>query len=324
MAEVPVLGREEVRAALDMPSLIDAVERAFTAYSAGGAELPSVIHLDVPERAGEIHVKAGYLHEGPYFAVKVASGFPGNDAMGLPTSDGMVMVFDARTGSPAAVLLDGGHLTDARTGAAGAVAARHLARATPHTVAVLGTGIQARQQVQALVHVRRFEEVRIWGRDSARAEACAEDVRRADGLPKGCAVLVVRSVQDAVEGADVVVTATASRGPLVREEWLSPGVHVTAVGSDGPDKQELDPGVLARADVLVADSVDQCVRIGELHHAVAAGAAREEDVVELGTVTGGGHPGRSNEDQITVCDLTGVGVQDVAAATLVMERIGSA
>ena len=135
MAEVPVLGKAAVRAALDMPSLIDAVERALTAYSAGRAELPSVIHLDVPEREGEIHVKAGYVHGGRYFAVKVATGFPGNAARGVSSSDGMVMVFDAATGAPAAILLDGGYITDARTGAAGAAAARHLARSAPR-----GTG----------------------------------------------------------------------------------------------------------------------------------------------------------------------------------------
>ena len=141
-------------------------------------------------------------------------------------------------------------------------------------------------------------------------------------LPSGSEVRAVPSVREALDGADVVITATASRAPLVKAEWLAPGAHITAVGSDGPDKQELDTEVLARADLVVADSLAQCVRIGEIHHAVAAGMLREEDVVELGVITAGRHPGRAERDGLTVCDLTGVGVQDVAAATLVMERAG--
>jgi ornithine cyclodeaminase/alanine dehydrogenase-like protein (mu-crystallin family) len=323
MREVAVIERDAVRAALDMRSLIDAVSSAFTAYTEGRAEMPSVIHLDVPEREGEIHVKAGYLHGGPYFAVKVATGFPGNEAMHLPSSDGLVVVFEAATGAPAALLLDGGHITDARTGAAGGVAAGHLAPMKPSVVAVIGTGIQARFQVEALAHVRSFDEVRIWGRNGDRAERCVSDVQTLSVLRSGCTVRASPSVEEAVDGADVVVTVTASREPLIRADWLSSGVHVTAVGSDGPDKQELEVDVLARADIVVADSVAQCVRFGEIHHAVDAGALDESDVVELGAVTAGRDPGRVADDQITVCDLTGLGVQDVAAATLVMERIGS-
>jgi ornithine cyclodeaminase len=135
-------------------------------------------------------------------------------------------------------------------------------------------------------------------------------------------VRVAASVREAVEGADIVITVTASRDALVKADWLAPGVHVTAVGSDGPDKQELYPDVLARADLVVADSVAQCVRMGEIHHAVAAGLLKEEEVVELGAVTAGRHPGRTADEEITLCDLTGLGVQDVAAATLVMERMG--
>jgi ornithine cyclodeaminase len=322
MGGVRVFGRDEVIAALDMPSLIDAMGRAFTAYSLGGAELPAVIHLEVPERHGEVHVKAGYLHGGPHFAVKVASGFPDNASLGLPTADGIVVVFGAESGDPVAILLDGGHLTDARTGAAGGVAARHLAPEAPRGIGVVGTGIQARFQIEALAHVRQFEEVRIWGRDEGRSNRCVEDVRAMSVLPSGCEVRAVLSAREAVDGADVVITATASRAPLVKAEWVARGAHITAVGSDGPDKQELDTEVLARADLVVADSLAQCVRIGEIHHAVAAGMLREEDVVELGVITAGRHPGRAERDGLTVCDLTGVGVQDVAAATLVMERAG--
>jgi ornithine cyclodeaminase/alanine dehydrogenase-like protein (mu-crystallin family) len=318
MTDVLVLRREDVRAALDMPSLIGAMAEAFDAYSSGGADLPGVIHLDVPEALGEIHVKAGHVHGAPRYAVKVASGFYGVEP---PAIDGLVLVFDARDGSPAAVLLDGGYLTDARTGAAGGVAARHLAPTRVTTVGLLGTGAQARQQLDALACERSFERVRVWGRDADRANRCAADIERL-GLAAG-AIAVVDTPEGAVRGADVVLTCTASTVPLVQAEWLAPGTHVTAVGSDSPDKQELDPGVLGRADLVVVDSRAQCSRLGELHHAVDAGIVSAADAVEIGDIVGGRHPGRTAADQITVCDLTGVGVQDVAAAALVLDRAGT-
>jgi len=299
-----------------MASCIDAIEPAFASYSSGLAELPGVIHLNVPEHRGEIHVKAGHLRDQPFYAAKLSSGFYES----VPAYDGLVVAFDARDGSPAAFLIDHGFITDIRTGAAGGVAARHLAPSEVSTVAVIGSGVQARYQLDALAQVRGFEEVRVWGRSPERAAACVDELSTRERLPEGCAYLVASSVEQAVEGADVVVTCTASTEPLVRAEWLKPGSHVTALGSDGPDKRELDVAILALADRLVCDSVAQCAAIGELHHAIDAGVVGEADAVELGQVIGGEEPGRSGPDQLTVCDLTGVGVQDVAAALLVMSR----
>ncbi|MGZ8583686.1 MAG: ornithine cyclodeaminase family protein [Actinomycetota bacterium] len=314
MGRVRILRAGDVRAAIDMRAAIDACERAFVAYSSGAAELPGVIHLDVPEARGEIHVKAGHLHRSPYYAVKAASGFYGLEP---PAIDGLVIVFDARDGSPAAFLLDGGYLTDLRTGAAGGVAARHLAPERVERVAVIGTGAQARYQVEALAEVRPgFTEVRVWGRSPAHADGAVEDLRAR--LGDGCAVKVLRSAREAVDGADVVITCTAAREVLVDASWLAPGAHVTAVGSDGPGKQELDPQILRSADVLAVDSAAQCTALGELQHALDQ-AAR---AIELGTICDGGAVGRTGEGQLTVCDLTGVGVQDVAAANEVMRAVG--
>jgi ornithine cyclodeaminase/alanine dehydrogenase-like protein (mu-crystallin family) len=324
MAKVVRILREgDVRAALDMASCIDAVGRAFAAYSTGAAELPSVIHLDVPEAKGEIHVKAGHLHGARYYAVKAASGFYGVEPAAI---DGMVVVFDARDGSPAAFLLDGGYVTDARTGAAGGVAARLLAPERVGSVAVIGTGIQARYQLDALAVVRPgFQHVRVWGRNHEHATHCVDDLLARPGLPEGCRFAVAETVEQAVEDADVVITCTASREPLVRAKWLRPGALVTALGSDGADKQELDVGVFTRADLIVVDSRDQCAEIGELHHALDAELVLSpDDVTELGEVCAGRRPGRTSQEQTIVCDLTGVGVQDVAAANVVMERAGDA
>ena len=318
MATVLLLREDEVRACLDMRSCVEAMSAAFASYSSGKAELPAVIHLDVPEHGGEIHVKGGYIHGGEHYAVKFASGFPGNVAQGIPANDGMVVVFDARTGAPAALLLDHGFITDQRTGAAGGVAALHLAREDSAVVAVLGTGLQARYQLDALAVTRPFEEVRVWGRNLQHALACIEDLRVRPTLPKDVAYSMARSVEEAVVGADIVITCTASREPLVQDEWLSPGTHVTALGSDGPGKQELDPRILVHADVLVTDSGPQCVERGELQHALELLDAAA--VPELGEVVSGAAKGRTSPSQITVCDLTGVGVQDVAAASLVVTR----
>jgi ornithine cyclodeaminase len=302
MGQVQVLRREDVMAALPMGVCIDAVEAALVAYSEGRAELPSVIHLDVPEARGEIHVKAGYLHGAPVYAVKVASGFYGQEP---PAIDGLVLVFDATTGAPVAFLLDGGFVTDQRTGAAGGVAAKHLAPVELHAVAVIGTGLQARKQVEALRVVRPgFTDIRVWGRSPERAALAAADVGG----------VVADSVAGAVTGADVVITCTASREPLVLAEHVARGAHVTAVGSDGAGKQELDPELLRRADVLAVDSLDQCRRLGELQHA----PDQADRAVELGAVCAGRAPGRTDPGELTIADLTGVGVQDVAAAAAVL------
>jgi len=311
---VRVLRRDDVRAALGMAGCIDVVEAAFVAASEGRTELPGVIHLDVPDGGGEVHVKAGYVHGSAAYAVKVASGFTGADAGGpgagrTSAIDGLVLVFDASDGSLRALLLDGGELTDLRTGAAGGVAARWLAPSAVRRVAVIGTGIQARRQVEALRVVHpEVREVRVWGRDPARTAAAAADVGGE----------VAHTVEQAAAAADVVITCTASREPLVFLDMLAPGAHVTAVGSDGAGKQELDPAIVRAADVVVVDSLDQCRRLGELQHAPGE-AAR---AVELGDVIAGRAPGRTDDAQQTVCDLTGVGVQDVAAATAVLAGAG--
>lgn len=316
--EVLVLREPQIRSLLDPAACIQAMQRAFVAYATGQAQLPPVINLEVPEHGGEVHIKTGHLSGGSFYAVKIASGFYGHPMPGVPGSNGMVLVFDSRTGAPAAFLLDNGFITDLRTAAAGALAAKYCARERMEMVAVVGAGAQARYQLKMLPLVRTFRQARIWGRNREKAEKCVQDLA---GVAAKSEFVVANSVQAAVEGADLIITATASHQPLVRAEWLKPGATVIAVGSDGPDKQELDVGVLARADRIVADSLPQCLRLGEIHHAFELGAITKEKVsAELGEIAAGRKPGRENDQQLMVCDLTGVGVQDVAAASLVMER----
>ena len=293
------------------------MRQAFVALARGDVTLPGVIGLELPEAGGEVHVKGAFLHGAPTYSFKVASGFYRNPERGLPVGAGLVLAFSAETGQLAAVLFDNGYLTELRTGAAGALAADLLARRRIGKVAMVGVGGQARYQLEALAGVRTPEVVAAWGRDPAKAEAYATEMRERLGL----AVEAAPSLREAVQGADVVVTTTPAREPLVRAEWLAPGAHVTAVGSDMPEKQELDAAVLARADKVVADRLEACLQNGEIHRAVAAGAITAGDVhAELGQIAAGNRPGRESDDEITVADLTGVGVQDAALAAFVVTQ----
>ncbi|HYJ70372.1 MAG TPA: hypothetical protein VEX15_22195 [Nocardioidaceae bacterium] len=315
-----VVEEAQIRAAVSLPAAIDAVRAGFAAMAADRVRLGGTIHLDVPESSGEVHVKGAHVEGEPFIVVKVAGGFYENPAKGLPVGPGMMVVLDATTGVPAALLNDNGWLTDVRTAAAGAVAADLLARRQLRKVAVVGSGVQARHQLRALTVVREPETVVVWGRDHSKAERCATDL--ADEVTAD--VTAAGDLEEAIRDADLVVTVTPSRTPLVRADWLTPGVHVTAVGADGPLKRELESAVLSRADVLVVDSIDQCSRLGELHHAIADGSVDPTDVTaEIGELVSSSESLRASDDLITVCDLTGVGVQDWAIASLVMSTLAA-
>ena len=310
-AELLIVGEAELRGCLSMAEAVAAVEAGFRALAGGHATLPPPIGMELADTGGEIHVKGAYLGGESTFVFKIASAFYGNAALGLPTAGGLMLACDARTGAPRALLLDNSYLTDLRTGAAGALAARYLAPAAPRAIAVLGAGVQARMQLRGLACERPLAPLRIWSRDGERARRCAREL----AAELGVAARACATIAEAVADADVIVTATPSRTPLLHVDQIRPGVHVTAVGSDGPAKQELDPQVLARADKVVVDRLEQCLRLGELHHAVAAGLMRPEAVhAELGDLVVGRRAGRQRRDEITVADLTGVGVQDAAIA----------
>jgi ornithine cyclodeaminase len=315
MAAVQILLEHEIRSLISPAAAREAVRDGFVKLARGQVTLPGVINLDLPEHAGEVHVKGAYIHGAPFFSIKEAAGFYRNPDKGLPVGSGMISVFHAETGLLASVLFDNGFLTELRTAAAGALAADLLARPTIDRIGIVGAGVQARYQLEALLEVRKPCSVRIYGRTPERAQACAKELAMRFGLD----VRAVPTAREAVEGAEIVVTVTPSREPIVQPEWIAPGTHITAVGSDGPDKHELAVGVLAKADRVVADRLEQCLRLGETHHAVAAGVMTASDVyAELGEVAAGDRPGRTSEAEITVADLTGVGVQDAAVANHVI------
>jgi ornithine cyclodeaminase len=306
------LGPEEIQGLVGLEEAIPAVEAAFRSLALGEATLPEVLNVELPEVEGEFHVKGAYLRGHRYFAVKAASGFYRNPAKGLPVGSGMIVAFDASNGSPAFLLLDHGYLTEVRTAAAGAAAAKYLAPRQVETVGVVGSGVQARYQVRALVHVRSPHRLVAYARDKGRLQAYLTEMRKELGLEAEMAP----GVREVV-ASDLVITATNARSPLVTAPMVHPHLHITAMGADSPGKQELDPLVLARADKVVVDSLRQCLRYGELHHAVEAGVMAARQVHgELGDVVARKLPGRQTEDEVTVADLTGVAVQDAAMAEI--------
>ncbi len=297
---------------------LSAVETAFKALAEGRVVQPPPMGLDLEEVRGEVHVKGAYLQGEPVFAIKFASGFYRNPERGLPVGAGLVLVFDAETGFPLALLQDNAYLTELRTGAAGALAVRLLAPDRPLTVAVVGAGAQARYQLRAISRVRDIRELRVWSPVPEEVAAYVEEM----GPTLGISVSGAGGPKELVDGADLVVTVTPAREPLLERGWLAKGATVVAVGSDGPEKQELSTEILAPPTKVVVDSRAQCLRLGEAHHAVSAGTLTPGGIhAELGEVLIGQRPGREG-DELIVCDLTGVGAQDAAMAGVVWDRLG--
>ncbi|CAM5761790.1 cyclodeaminase [Labrys miyagiensis] len=316
-----ILTEADLRASVPLDlAAVDCVEDAFVALATKAVAMPPILRLDIPEYRGEVDVKTAYIPGIDGFAIKVSPGFFDNPRLGLPSLNGLMVLFSSRTGLVEALLLDNGYLTQVRTAAAGAVAARHLSRPGSRVAAVLGAGEQAGMQMEALKLVRPIEEARLWARDSGRAQAAAWELAARLGIP----VRAVASGQAACEGADIIVTATPAESPILMADWLKPGQHVTAMGSDAEHKNEIDPAAFTRIS-YVADSFAQTRHLGELAHAVKAGTASAERwFPELGQVIAGKAAGRTSDADITLCDLTGTGVQDTAIATLAYKRAQAA
>ena len=313
---VRILDETETRSLIDARAAIAECRAAFAKLALGEVEQPDVLTIEIAESHGEVHAKGGYLHGAATYSIKVASGFYDNPKRGLPVTSGAVWVFDARTGHLHTMILDNGFLTELRTGAAGAVAADLLARKTVTTVGIIGAGGQARYQLEAFLEVRSPERILVWSRNPDQAGRYAAEVAERFHRP----ARVAPNAHALVADSDVVITTTPAEEPIVLAGWARPGTHFTAMGSDMPRKRELAPGVLAGAKV-VADRLAQCVTQGEIHHAIAAGALTAAGVyAELGEIACGKKLGRTSEDEITVADLTGVGVLDAAVASYVAQR----
>ncbi len=313
---------DEIRLLLDTNSLIDEIEAGFVLYSDGKVNVPPVGFMHFDDPPGDVHIKYGSIQDDDYWVLKVASGFYQNPSLGLQSSDGVILIFSQRSGALELVLHDRCWLTDMRTAAAGAVAARHLAPRKIDKVGVIGTGVQARMQLEMLCSVVEAKSALIWGRNEAKVGKMIGELKLSAALlAAGMEVRAAESVEELADQSRLIVTATSAHEPVLRADQVRPGTHITAMGSDDDGKQELDVALLGKADRIVADSVSQCSKYGECVHAINAGVISLDDIAELGAVVSGSTDGRTSDDQITIADLTGVAVQDIQIAKMIARAL---
>ncbi len=304
----------QIKDILPSLDLIPVIEAGFVAYSAGQAVVPPVGELILDK--GEVHLKYGYLMQDDYYVIKIASGFYGNPKLGLPSGNGLMLLFSQQTGQPVSILLDEGYLTDIRTAIAGAIAAKYLAPKNIERIGIVGTGIQARLQLMHLAQVTSCSQVLVWGRSEVQL-----DRYRNDMIVHDFTIETTLTGSDILKTCNLIVTTTPATAPLLYTADLQTGRHITAVGSDTAQKQELDSAILAKADLVVADSISQCLARGEIFKAVQSAQITKGDVIELGNIIAGKMVGRTSDDQISIADLTGVAVQDIGIATAVFQAL---
>ncbi|WP_330176902.1 ornithine cyclodeaminase family protein [Streptomyces sp. NBC_01498] len=309
---LPVFGLPAVEEAATTPLVLDTVRDALIAHAEGRTSVPPPLHMAFPEADGDCHVKAGRVAGAPDFTVKIATGFYRNPARGLPANHGLVCVISARTGRIRALLDDHGLLTALRTAAAGALVTHALARPGAATLAVFGTGEQARLQALWLAGLRPLDTVLVHGRDARRAAALCDELR-ARGLPARPAPA------DQAATADIVITTTPATAPVLDAARVREGAQVTGIGTDMPHKNELPPDLFRRAALIATDDHDQCLDHGDFGHAVRAGTAAPDADTAAGLLLAS--PVDRPEGAITVADLTGVGALDAALASAVLGRL---
>lgn len=303
------LNRQQITSIISELDLISAIENGFVQYSNGNVVVPPVGELLMDK--GEVHIKYGYVKADDYYVIKIASGFYQNPELGLSSSNGLMLLFSQQTGELVCNLLDEGYLTDIRTAVAGAICAKYLAPKKITTIGIIGTGIQARLQALYLKEVTDCRNIVVWGRNKIKVEEYQRYMQE-----QGFTVIISKSVAELAEQSNLIVSTTPTTSPILKAEHIKPGTHITAVGSDTAEKQELDVNILAMANLVVADSFHQCQQRGEIFNALKNNKITKNDITELGNIIVRGK-GRIDENQITVSDLTGVAIQDIKIAEAV-------
>ena len=291
---------------------IPSIEQGYVKLSHGEATMPPIMRIDVPEHNGEVDIKSAYIPGFDGFAVKLSSGFFDNPKKGLPSGSGLMVLIDSETGQPQAVFLDNGHLTDIRTGIAGAIAAKHLSSDNQHTIGIVGTGKQARFQLRAISQVKNVKQAYVYGRRTDSAQQYANDMQQELGIT----IQPVDSIAQLASHASILVTTTPATKPIINTEHLHPGMLIIAMGSDAEHKNEVDPHVLTQVDQVVCDSEQQCKRLGELHHVDEQGLREQlqQPVAEIGQIIQRPEQYNITAKSTVLCDLTGTGAQDTAIA----------
>lgn len=300
----------------DLPLLIGKIEEGFVKYSQKQAIVPPVGHMGFNNPPGDLHIKSAAIPGGDFFVVKVAGHFPENTLQGMSAINGLMMVFCQRTGRPEALLLDEGYLTQLRTAIAGLICAKYLAPKKIDAIGIIGAGAQARMQLKLLSQVTSCRQVWVWAR---RQEELVRFQKDAD--LKDFEIHIARNAAEVSEKCRLIVTTTPSCAPLLFAPEIRPGTHITAVGADSPGKQELDAKIFQKADLVVVDSREQCCDHGDTAHAINKGYIKKDNLRELGEVIAGTVTGRTSDQQITIADLTGLGVQDLQIASAVYANL---
>lgn len=295
-----------------------AIEDGFIAYSKGQVVVPPVGELVFEDPPGDTHIKYGYIKDDNYYVIKVASGFYQNIQIGLPSSSGLMLVFSQKTGALDTILLDEGYLTNVRTAIAGQIVASYMAPKNITAIGVFGTGMMAKMQVQYLKSVTPCKRVIVWGRSDSSLQSYKDDMSKL-----GYEVTTTTSESDVTQSCNLIIMTTPSTVPLINAGLVKAGTHITAMGSDTAEKQELDEQILTDADIVVTDSLEQCQQRGEVYKALSAGALDLKNVLELGAAIEAGNSIRGSSDQITIADLTGVAVQDIQIAKAICQALKS-
>jgi ornithine cyclodeaminase len=311
-----IFNLEQIKNVVSQIDFLPFIEEGFVAYSQNRVVVPPVGELIFENPPADVHIKYGYIKDDDYFAIKIASGFYDNYKIDLPTSDGLILLFSQRNGTLASILLDECYLTNVRTAVAGQIVSKYMAPSKINCIGVFGTGVQGRMQVEYLKSVVDCRNVMAWGLPQDNFDAYKQDMEQLG--------FIVQTTQDAGEVTEkcrLIITSTPSQTPLIDVKQIKPGTHITAMGSDTSQKQELDPKILEKADIVVADSIEQCLSRGEIFKALQANLIKKENLIELGDVIAGQKSGRTSDEQITVADLTGVAVQDIQIAKAVHKAL---
>ena len=309
---------EEILDALTDIDVVDVIAKGFRVLSEEKVVIPPIGEMLFPDVDGELHIKYGAIKGDEDFVVKMATGFFQNPSIGLSPFSGCMMVFSQKTGHISSVLLEEGELTNHRTAAAGAVAAKCLAPKNVNMIGIVGTGVQSRLQALYLQKMTDCRNLVIWGRNKDKAELAAVDMQK-----MGYEANVIENLNDLCKVSQIIVTTTPATSPLLKREMITPGTHITAMGSDTSDKCELSPEILDLADIVAADSIEQAIQRGEISQALKAGKCNKDKLVELGSIIIDPSKGRTNDQQITIADLSGVAIQDIMIAKAVTDKLGS-
>jgi ornithine cyclodeaminase len=304
-----VITLSEIKSVIRKNSAVDlirTIEEGFVMYSQKKVVVPPVGYLGFKHPPGDVHIKYGYIEGDDYYVIKIASGFYNNPAMGLNTGNGMMLLFSQKTGETLSILLDEGYLTDVRTAAAGAVAAKYLAPSKISCIGIVGTGVQARLQLEYLKTVTNCRDVIVWGRSDDKLAVYKNDLSLKDFT-----ITITSDIRFLTSRCNLIVTTTPSRKALLMSAHILPGTHITAMGADAEGKQEIDPMLFSKADIIVADSKDQCIDHGDIAYAVTNEIIDPSTIIELGEVIENKNLRRKNDQQITIADLTGVAIQDI-------------